>query len=99
MPLRPSQLDLAHRILRGAPVIVIVLAIAKAISVYALGRIEDAPVRFTLRRVEHLLVGLVSLLITVSIVFVNWYAALTALGIGSIIIGLAVQTPIKILFV
>jgi len=27
--------------------------------------------------------------------FVNWYAALTALGIGSIIIGLAVQTPMK----
>ena len=95
MPLPRSQLDLAHRILRGATVIVIVLAIAKAISVYALGRIEDAPVRFTLRRVEHLLVGLVILLIAVSIVFVNWYAALTALGIGSIIIGLAVQTPMK----
>ena len=28
-------------------------------------------------------------------VFVNWYGALTALGIGSIIIGLAVQTPAK----
>jgi len=95
MPLPRSQLDLAHRILRGATVIVIVLAIAKAISVYALGRIEDAAIRFTLRRVEHLLVGLVILLIAVSIVFVNWYAALTALGIGSIIIGLAVQTPMK----
>jgi small-conductance mechanosensitive channel len=95
MPLPRSQLDLAHRILRGATVIVIVLAIAKAISVYALGRIEDAAIRFTLRRVEHLLVGLVILLIAVSIVFVNWYAALTALGVGSIIIGLAVQTPMK----
>ncbi len=95
MPLPPSQLDLARRILRGATVIVIVLAIAKAISVYALGRIEDAAIRFTLRRVEHLLVGLVILLIAVSIIFVNWYAALTALGIGSIIIGLAVQTPMK----
>ena len=28
-------------------------------------------------------------------IFVNWYAALTALGVGSIIIGLAVQTPMK----
>jgi len=93
--LPPSRLDFAHRILRGATVIVVVLAIAKAISVYALGRIEDAVIRFTLRRVEHLLVGLVILLIAVSIVFVNWYAALTALGIGSIIIGLAVQTPMK----
>ena len=34
-------------------------------------------------------------MIAVSILFVNWYPALTALGIGSIIIGLAVQTPMK----
>src|SRR5206468_12389307 len=68
---------------------------AKAISVYALGRIEDAAIRFTLQRVEHLLVALVIALIAVSIIFVNWYAALTALGVGSIIIGLAVQTPMK----
>ena len=71
------------------------IAIAKAISVYALGRIEDAAIRFTLQRVEHLLVALLIALIAVSIIFVNWYAALTALGVGSIIIGLAVQTPMK----
>ncbi len=34
-------------------------------------------------------------MIAVSILFVNWYPALTALGIGSIIIGLAVQAPMK----
>src|SRR6266487_5870339 len=55
MPLSPSHLDLARRVLRGAALVVIVLAIAKAISVYALGRIEDAAIRFTLQRVEHLL--------------------------------------------
>src|SRR5256885_1965137 len=93
MPLPPARLDFGHRILRGAALILIVLAMAKAISVYALGRIEDAAIRFTLQRVEHLLVALVIALIAVSIIFVNWYAALTALGVGSIIIGLAVQTP------
>jgi small-conductance mechanosensitive channel len=70
-----------------------VLAIAKGISVYLIGRIEDASTRFTLKRIEHLIVGLVAVLIAVSIIFVNWYAALTALGIGSIIIALSVQTP------
>jgi len=95
MPLSPSHLDLARRVLRGAALVVIVLAIAKAISVYALGRIEDAAIRFTLQRVEHLLVALLITLVAVSIIFVNWYAALTALGVGSIIIGLAVQTPMK----
>src|SRR5947199_6350303 len=95
IPLSPSHLELGRRIIRAAALIVIVIAIAKAISVYALGRIEDAAIRFTLQRVEHLLVALVIALIAVSMIFVNWYAALTALGVGSIIIGLAVQTPMK----
>ena len=95
IPLSPSHLELGRRIIRAAALIVIVIAIAKAISVYALGRIEDAAIRFTLQRVEHLLVALLIALIAVSIIFVNWYAALTALGVGSIIIGLAVQTPMK----
>ena len=73
----------------------IVLAIAQAACVYGLGRIEDASTRFTLQRIVHLVVALLIALIVVSIIFVNWYAAVAALGVGSIIIGLAVQTPMK----
>jgi small-conductance mechanosensitive channel len=89
------HVDLAHRIIRGAALIIVVLAIAKAISVYAIGHIEDSATRFTLKRIEHLVVGLAIAVIAISMIFVNWYAALTALGVGSIIIGLAVQTPMK----
>jgi small-conductance mechanosensitive channel len=71
------------------------LATAKAVTVYAIGRIEDAATRFTLQRIQHLIVALFIAVIAVSVIFVNWYAALTALGIGSIIVGLAVQTPMK----
>jgi small-conductance mechanosensitive channel len=87
--------DIAGRVLRGAALIVIVLAIAKAASVYGLGRIEDASTRFTLQRIVHLVIGLLIALIAISIIFVNWYATVAALGVGSIIIGLAVQTPMK----
>jgi small-conductance mechanosensitive channel len=93
IPLPRAQVDLARRALRGAALIVIVLAVAKAISVYVLGRIDDASTRFTLKRIEHLIVGIIVALIAISIIFVNWYAALTALGVGSIIVGLAVQAP------
>ena len=93
IPLPQAHVDLGRRIVRGTALIVLVLAIAKGISVYLIGRIEDASTRFTLKRIEHLIVGLVAVLIAVSIIFVNWYAALTALGIGSIIIALSVQTP------
>ena len=95
IPLLQPTVDVARRVLRGAVLIVVVLGLARAVSVYALGSIEDASTRFTLQRVLHLVVALLIALIAASIIFVNWYAALTALGIGSIIIGLAVQTPMK----
>jgi small-conductance mechanosensitive channel len=95
LPLIQSEVDLGRRLLRAAAVIIIVLAAAKSVKVYAIGRIEDAVTRFTLQRILFLVAGLLIAVIAVSVIFVNWYGALTALGIGSIIVGLAVQTPMK----
>src|SRR5881227_1026669 len=95
LPLIQSEVDLGRRFLRGFALVVIVLATAKAVRVYAVGRIEDTVTRFTLRRILLLVAGLLIAAITISMLFVNWYAALTALGIGSVIVGLAVQTPMK----
>jgi len=95
IPLPPSIAGITDRVLRGAALVAIVLTIARAISVYGLARIDDASTRFTLQRIGHLIVTLVIAVIVVSIVFVNWYAAVAALGVGSVIIGLAVQTPMK----
>src|SRR5437764_6626084 len=93
IPVPANTVDLARRFLRGAVLIVIVLAIAKAISIYAIGRLDDAATRFTLRCIEHLLFALVIALIVIGVVFVNWYTALISVGVGSVIVGLAVQTP------
>ena len=95
VPLPQPRIDFLRRLLRGAALIVIVLAVGKAVSVYALGRIEDASTRFTLQRVLQLVVALIVVLVVISVIFVNWYAAVAALGVGSIIVGLAVQTPMK----
>src|SRR5437762_3262683 len=95
IPLPQTILAIVERILRATTLVVIVLGIARAISVYGLGRIEDPSTRFTLQRVMHLIVALTIAVIAISIIFVNWYAALAAFGVGSIIVGLAVQTPMK----
>src|SRR5206468_1388209 len=95
IPLPDAGISIAQRIIRGVALITLVLTVARAISFYAIGRIEDASTRFTLQRIEHLAVALAVAVIVVSIIFVNWYAAVAAFGIGSIIIGLAVQTPMK----
>ena len=81
--------------MRGVVLIIIVLATVKSVRVYAIGRIDDAVTRFTLKRILYLISGLLLANIAVSMIFVNWYAVVTAFGIGSIIIGLAVQTPMK----
>jgi len=54
VPLPKESLDILGRVLRAVALIVIVLAVAQAISIYAIGRIEDATRRFTLKRIEHL---------------------------------------------
>ena len=95
IPLPEADINIAQRVLRGAILIVLLLAVARAISVYGLARIEEASTRFTLQRIAHLAVALAIAVVVVSVVFVNWYAAVAAFGVGSIIIGLAVQTPMK----
>jgi small-conductance mechanosensitive channel len=95
IPLPQGSIGIVGRVLRGAALVVIVLTIARVASVYLIARIEDPSTRFTLQRIVHLLVAILIAAIVVSVVFVNWYAALAALGVGSIIIGLAVQTPMK----
>lgn len=92
-PLAQWQSELARRLLRGAVFIILTLALARAISVYAIGRIHDGATRFTLKRILHLVIGVIVAIIAVSIFVANWYAALTALGVGSIVLALAVQTP------
>src|SRR6188472_604384 len=95
IPLPNAAIGVAQRILRGVALITVVLTVGRAISFYAIGRIEDAATRFTLHRVQRLAVALAIAVIVISIIFVNWYAAVAAFGVGSIIIGLAVQTPMK----
>ena len=95
IPLPETASGIVQRMLRGAVLITIVLAVARAISAYGIARIEDPSTRFTLLRIQRLAVALAVADIVVSIIFVNWYAAVAALGVGSIIIGLAVQTPLK----
>ncbi len=95
IPLPQPHLDLLQRATRATVFIVVVLAIAKAVSVYAIGRVSDASTTFTLRRILHLVVGILIVFIGLSIFFANWYTALISVGVVSIIVGLSIQTPMS----
>ncbi|MEO7166994.1 MAG: mechanosensitive ion channel family protein [Spartobacteria bacterium] len=88
-----AQVELGHRLLRGAAIIIVLLATSSAISLYSIARVTDASTRYTLKRIKRLIVFLFVLLVSVSVIFVNWYTALISVGVVSVIVGLSVQTP------
>src|SRR5436309_1792396 len=79
---------------QSAMAVVLLLAAAKLIDVYVLGRIDSPVSRFNLRRVAKLILGLLLVLGVVSILFQNWYTTVVSVGLLSLVLGLAVQTPV-----
>jgi small-conductance mechanosensitive channel len=95
IPFPQAQVELAHRLLRGAAMIIVLLAFSSAVSLYVIARVSDSSTRFTLKRIKRLIVFLLVLLVGVSVIFVNWYTALISVGVVSVIVGLSVQTPMS----
>lgn len=89
-----AYLPLLQRLVLGAMAIVLLLAIAQALSLYVIGRLDDQVSQYNLRRILRLLVALMIGVIAVSILFANWYTAFVSLGLLSLILGFALQTPI-----
>jgi len=89
-----SSVELIQRFTKGGILLVLLLGAAKASEVYLLGRITDPASRFNLRRIQKLIVTLAIIFIAVSLLFVNWYAAVVSVGVISLILGFALQTPI-----
>jgi small-conductance mechanosensitive channel len=79
---------------KSVMVIVLLLAVAKVVDVYLIGRIDSPVSRYTLRRVAKLALALILVFAVVSILFQNWYATVLSVGLISLILGLAVQTPV-----
>jgi len=79
---------------KSAIAVVLLLALAKVVDVYLIGRIDSAVSRYTLRRVAKLVLALLLVLAVISILFQNWYTAIVSVGLLSLIMGLAVQTPV-----
>jgi len=68
--------------------------LAKIADVYVIGRIDSPVSKYNLRRVTKLALGLVLIFIVVSGLFQNWYTTIVSIGLFSLILGLAVQTPV-----
>ena len=90
----PRLIDLLQRLDLSAMGVVLVVALAKVADVYLIGRIDSAVSKYNLRRVAKLAIGLILIFIVVSGLFQNWYTTIVSIGLFSLIMGLAAQTPV-----
>jgi small-conductance mechanosensitive channel len=90
-----SLAEKIRRYLLGGLSFVLILTAARAVELYAIARVRNAVSRFNLKRILRLVVALVLVFIIVSVLFINWYAAVVSLGLISLVLGFALQTPIS----
>ena len=83
-----------RRAIIGTQAILVVLMAAKLVRVFLLRPIKNGAARYNLRRITTLLAGLLIALIVVSVLFADWYTAVVSLGLISLVLGFALQTPI-----
>jgi len=89
-----KYLALLQRLTLGTMAIVLVLATFHLLSIYVIGRLDDTVSQYNLKRILRLVVWLIVAFIIISILFANWYTAVVSLGLISLILGFALQTPI-----
>ncbi len=78
--------------------ILAILVLATSIEVWGVARVADPVARYNLRQVLRLVAWALSGFLALSQLFVNWYAGIASLGLISLILGLALQDPLKSFF-
>jgi small-conductance mechanosensitive channel len=87
----PRFVPFMQKLDKSAIAIVLLLAIGKTVDVYLIRRISSPVARYNLRRVAKLIFAL--FLIFAIILLQDWYTTVVSIGVLSLILGLAVQTP------
>jgi small-conductance mechanosensitive channel len=87
-------LDTVGRTLLGAFATCCALIVARITTLYGVRRLRNAATRYNVGRVVQLATVLAIAFIAVSVFFQNWYGAAVSLGLASLILGFALQTPI-----
>ncbi len=85
---------IVQKLIVAFAVVLVCLIILKLSDVYFVGRVEDAVYQYTLKRVSRLVIWVIVAFLVLTIFFQNWYTAVVSLGLLSLILGFALQTPI-----
>ena len=78
----------------GAILCVAIIIASQILKIYFIKKIPSKASQYNLKRIVHFVRLLAIVFVIVSILFVNWYTAAVSLGLLSLILGFALQTPI-----
>jgi small-conductance mechanosensitive channel len=90
--------NFAHRVPLVAAIIAGLLLAERVAEIFGISRVESPASRYNLTRVIRLLTGVLFVGGAGAALFGNFYAGLVSLGVVSIIVGLAIQTPMTSFF-
>ena len=94
IPVDNQYFPTLRNVLMGSLLIVFTAAVAKAVRVFLIDQIENKPARYNLTRVLNLAAFLAIIIIGLTVLSASWYTALVSLGVLSLVLGFALQTPI-----
>jgi small-conductance mechanosensitive channel len=89
-----ERYPLLAKLILAVAVIIVCLIALRLLDVYFVGRVKDAVYRYNLKRVSRLVIWLITAFFILTILFQNWYTAVVSLGLLSLVLGFALQTPI-----
>jgi small-conductance mechanosensitive channel len=84
----------ALRMSFGAILCVAIIVASQIIKVFFIEKIPSKVSRYNLKRIINFVRLIALAFVIVSVLFSNWYTALVSLGVLSLILGFALQTPI-----
>lgn len=90
-----KHLSLFKKAALGGFFVFVVLVIARFVEMTVNRRSQDEAIKYNMLRVIHLVSILLIIIIIVSFLFQHWYTAAVSLGLISLILGFALQTPIS----
>jgi small-conductance mechanosensitive channel len=87
--------SLVQRLALAGLVVALVFTVTKTIEAIVTKRSQTKKISYNIIRLIRFLSVLIAVLIVVTFLFANWYTAAVSLGLFSLILGFALQTPIS----
>lgn len=98
LPISGVYIPIAQKIVLGVVLISLVLLVNRLLKKIVDRRLEDKTTIFNFNRIADFFAGLLILIIFLSLLYANWYAAMVSFGILSLILGFALQNLITSFF-